>query len=120
MSETSALAQPLAINEQIGTAESDADAAWFDQLLHERFTMRRPAGQLSSKQDFIDGLNTGAQRRTTMQSIEVHGQYRATARCRVEKWALTDREAVQIFDNLRLFIWEDDRWQLISWLTEPI
>lgn len=116
---SSVLSDLVAINERIGPAESQADAAWFDQLLHERFTMRRPGGQLSTKAEFIAGLNTSAQRRTTMTSIEMHGSYRATANCIVEKWALAEPEAVQIFDNLRVFIFEDGRWQLISWLTEP-
>ena len=83
-------------------------------------TMRRPSGPLSTKADFISGLATGAKRQTTMLDLELHGRYRATARCTVEKWALADPEAVQIFDNLRVFIRENGRWQLITWLAEPI
>ena len=120
MTENTALAELVAINERIGPAESQADADWFDQLLHERFTMRRPSGQLSTKAEFIGGLNTSAERRTTLQSVEVHGQYRATASCLVEKWQLDDPATVQVFDNLRVFVHEDGRWQLISWLTEPV
>lgn len=118
--QTTAFAELLQINERIGQAESDADKAWFEQLLHERFTMRRPSGPLSTKTDFISGLATGAKRQTTMLDLELHGRYRATARCTVEKWALADPEAVQIFDNLRVFIRENGRWQLITWLAEPI
>lgn len=116
----STLAQLLAINERIGTAESQADEVWLGQLLHDRFTMRRPGGALSTKEEFISGLALGAERRTTMASIELHGQHRATARCLVEKWALSDPGSVQIFDNLRVFILADGRWQLITWLAEPV
>lgn len=117
---TRALQELLEINQQIGLSESDADGAYFEMLLHPRFTMRRPAGQLSSKAEFIAGLAPGARRRTTVLAIELHGDKRATARCRVDKWALTDPEAVQVFDNLRVFIRSEGRWQLICWLTEPI
>lgn len=120
MSEQTALAELTAINEQIGPAESQADAAWFEELLHEQFVMRRPGGQLSTRAEFISGLNTTAERRTTMQGIQIHGQYRATARCRVDKWDLATPEEVQHFDNLRVFILADGRWQLICWLTEPL
>lgn len=119
MSDSSALADLLALNDRIGSAESEADRQWFEIVLHERFTMRRPGGALSTKAEFIAGLATGAQRRTTVQAIEVHGRFRATARCLVEKWALADPGAVQVFENLRIFIHEDGRWQLITWLAEP-
>ena len=118
--QTTAFTELLQTNERIGQAESDDDKAWFEHLLHERFTMRRPSGPLSTKADFISGLATGAKRQTTMLDLELHGRYRATARCTVEKWALADPEAVQIFDNLRVFIRENGRWQLITWLAEPI
>ena len=84
--QTTAFTELLQINERIGQAESDADKAWFEHLLHERFTMRRPSGPLSTKADFISGLATGATRQTTMLDLELHGRYRATARCTVEKW----------------------------------
>ncbi len=118
--DTEIFAELLAINERIGPAESEADAAWFEAVLHDRFTMRRPSGPLSTKAEFIAGLATGAQRRTTMLDLEVHGRMRATARCRVDKWTLAEPEAVQVFDNLRVFIREDGRWQLITWLAEPL
>jgi len=121
MSEHSAaFAELLEINERIGPAESAADRAWFEDLLHERFTMRRPSGPLSTKEEFVAGLATGAERRTTMLDLEIHGPHRAVARCIVEKWALDDPQIVQRFDNLRVFLHEDGRWQLITWLTEPI
>lgn len=120
MSEATALADLLAINERIGPAESSADADWFETVLHERFTMRRPGGAVSTKAEFIAGLATGAQRRTTMQSVEVQGKHRATSRCLVEKWAVADPDSVQVFDNLRVFILQDGRWQLITWLAEPV
>ncbi len=56
--QTTAFTELLQINERIGQAESDADKAWFEHLLHERFTMRRPSGPLSTKADFISGLAT--------------------------------------------------------------
>ena len=54
-----------------------------------------------------------------MLDLEIHGPHRATARCTVEKWALADPEAVQVFDNLRVFIRENGRWRLLTWLAEP-
>ena len=118
MSDQTTFAELLEINERIGRAESDADKAWFEQLLHERFIMRRPSGPLSTKAEFIAGLTTGARRQTTMLDLEIHGPHRATARCTVEKWALADPEAVQVFDNLRVFIRENGRWRLLTWLAE--
>lgn len=115
-----ALASLLAINHAIGDHESNADVAYFEALLHERFTMRRPGGALADKAGFIAGLATGAHRVTAISQLELHGQYRALARTRTDKWDLANPEVVASFDNLRVFIFEDDRWQLISWLTEPI
>ena len=117
---TSALADLLAINQAIGDHESDADTGYFEALLHERFTMRRPAGALSNKASFIAGLARGAHRVTTISQLELHGQYRAIARTRTDKWDLANPEVVASFDNLRIFVFEDGRWQLISWLTEPV
>ena len=54
-----------------------------------------------------------------MLSVELHGSHRATARCLVDKWALGNPQQVQTFDNLRVFILVDGRWQLITWLAEP-
>lgn len=119
MSDQTALAALLAINERIGSAESAADSAWFQQLLHERFTMRRPGGGLASKAEFLAGLALGSERRTTMVSVETHGSHRATARCLVEKWTLAEPQQVQTFDNLRVFLHQDGRWQLLTWLAEP-
>ncbi|WIY82857.1 nuclear transport factor 2 family protein [Propionimicrobium sp. PCR01-08-3] len=118
--ETSAFTDLLEINELIGQKESATDKDWFESVLHERFTMRRPNGQLSTKSDFISGMNTGAKRQTTIEDLEVHGRYRAICRCRVEKWTLADPEAVQVLDNLRVFVRENGRWQLVTWLAEPI
>lgn len=120
MTQPNALSELLAINERIGAAESAADADWFELVLHDRFTMRRPSGPLSSKEDFIAGLAVGAQRVTTMTAVQVHGEFRATAHCLVAKWDLATPEKVQTFDNLRVFIHQDGRWQLITWLAEPI
>lgn len=109
----------LRTNQNIGPAESSADTPYFAALLHDRFLMRRPGGAWSTKDEFLAGLATGAERETTMLSVELHGQFRATARCLVRKWSLDDPGNVQVFDNLRVFVLEDGRWQLISWLTEP-
>ena len=114
-----ALTELLAINELIGAAESAADSAFFETLLHDRFIMGRPGGMLATRSEFLAGLNTGAQRRTTMQQVELHGRFRATARCRVETWAIAEPDAVQVFDDLRVFLHADGRWQLIAWLAEP-
>lgn len=119
MSDYTALAELMAINERIGPAESAADADWFGELLHDRFTMRRPGGALSTRGEFIAGLAPGSERRTTMLSVELHGSHRATARCLVDEWALGNPQQVQTFDNLRVFILVDGRWQLITWLAEP-
>ncbi|GAA2179923.1 hypothetical protein GCM10009785_08670 [Brooklawnia cerclae] len=116
---TTALAELLEINQRLGDAESAADKGFFRSLLHERFTMRRPGGALSSRDEFVAGLTVGAHRRTTMLALELHGSHRATARCRVDKWTLAEPEAVQSFDNLRVFIHEGGRWQLLTWLAEP-
>ena len=120
MSDQTALAELLAINERIGPAESAADSAWFEQLLHERFTMRRPGGALSTKDEFLAGLAPGSERRTVMVSVETHGTHRATASCLVEKWTLADPQQVQVFDNLRVFLRQDGRWRLLTWLAEPV
>lgn len=110
----------LELNQELGQAESDADAAWFEKVLHERFTMRRPAGQFSTKEDFISGLARGAHRETIMLDLEVLPANRAVARCTVRKWSADQPDAVQLLDNLRVFIFEDNRWQLITWLAEPL
>jgi hypothetical protein len=37
----------------------------------------------------------------------------------VEKWTLAEPQQVQTFDNLRVFLHQDGRWQLLTWLAEP-
>lgn len=108
-----------AINTAIGEAESRADTEYFRALLHERFTMRRPLGDLATKEAFIAGLASGAERRTTILEVQLHGKTRATARTLTHKWDLATPDQLQVFDNLRVFVHQDGRWLLLTWLTEP-
>ena len=119
MSQTNLFDQLLALNDEIGDAESRADTGYFENLLHERFTMRRPSGVISSKADFVSGLTTGAVRETTMTSLQLLAENYAIAECLVRKWDGATPGNVMQFRNLRVFIRDGERWQLLTWLAEP-
>lgn len=108
------------INLEISDAENAADKEFFSRLLHERFTMRKPNGDVATKDEFISGLHTKAGRETIIESIRIEGEFMATARTITRKWDLDRPDDVVHFDNLRVFIFDEGRWQLITWLAEPL
>lgn len=108
------------INLAIGEAENCADRDFFTRLLHSRFTMRKPNGDLATKEEFIAGLHTRAGRETIIESIRVEGEFTATARTITRKWDLDRPDEVVHFDNLRVFCFDEGRWQLLTWLAEPL
>ncbi|GAA1390330.1 nuclear transport factor 2 family protein [Luteococcus peritonei] len=115
------------LNRRIGEAESAADRDFFEALLCEQFVMQRPTGRLDDRAALLDGLATGAVRRTEQVKVQTFGERRAVVTCLVTKWQETEGGATgpgadaACFHNLRVFIRDGHAapWRLLAWLNEP-
>lgn len=110
------------LNDAIADAESRADRAFFEELLHPQFVMIRPSGLVATRAEFLDGLAPGDHR--VMSDVEVteYPERRAVVRCTVVKWTgAPDAPPADAprYDNLRLFWRTDERWTLVAWVNEP-
>ena len=104
-----------ALNLEIGKREDAGDQGFFTELLASAFAMRRASGAVVGKADYLAALKPSppGTRVTHLGSIALHGQQRATVTCTV---AMGDKR----FHNLRLFIRQDARWQLLAWANEEV
>lgn len=115
------------LNRRIGQAESAADRGFFESLLCEQFVMQRPTGRLDDRTALLDGLATGAVRRTEQIQVQTFGERRAVVTCLVTKWqgggggASEPGADAACFHNLRVFIRDGHAapWKLLAWLNEP-
>ena len=111
-----------ALDGEIADAESRADRAFFEGLLHPRFVMIRPSGVVATRAEFIDGLSSGDRRLVSDVEVTELPTRRAVVRCTVVKWSgaeTTPPADAPRYDNLRLYWRTDDRWQLVAWVNEP-
>lgn len=111
-----------ALDEEIADAESRADRAFFEGLLHPRFVMIRPSGVVATRAEFLDGLTAGDRRVVSDVDVTEYPTRRAVVRCTVVKWSgsgATPPADAPRYDNLRLYWRTDDGWQLVSWVNEP-
>lgn len=111
------------LNEAIADAESRADRAFFEELLHPQFVMIRPSGVVATRREFLDGLAAGAQRVMSDVQVTEFPERRAIIRCTVLKWSgdtATPPADAPRFDNLRLFWRTDEGWRLVAWVNEPV
>ncbi|MEP6559654.1 MAG: nuclear transport factor 2 family protein [Nakamurella sp.] len=107
------------INHAIGDAESEADRAFFQELLAPAFSMVRPDGvRFDDRTHFLNSLTISSPRSTRIDSITVFDN-RAIVICAVSKDG--DSGPMQ-HRNIRIFTRMDSRspWQLLSWVTEPL
>lgn len=111
------------LNEAVADAESRADRAFFEELLHEQFVMIRPSGEVATRGEFLDGLAVGAQRVMSDVQVMQFPERRAVIRCTVVKWSgdtVTPPADAPRYDNLRLFWRTDAGWRLVAWVNEPV
>ncbi len=106
------------MNDEIARAEDQADVAFFERLLHERFAMLRPIGAWEGRDGFISRLVAGGSRRSWPSEVHVFGN-RASVWCVVDK---VDAAMVSSNHNLRTFVraGRNEPWQLVAWLNEPV
>ena len=111
------------LNDAIGDAESRADRAFFEELLHPQFFMIRPSGVVATRAEFLDGLFANARRVTSDVHVTEFPERRALVRCTVVKWS-GDREKPPAdaprYDNVRLFWRTDEGWRLVAGVNEPV
>lgn len=111
-----------ALDEAIADAESRADRAFFEGLLHPRFVMIRPSGLVATRGEFLDGLVPGDRRAVADVEVTPYPTRRAVVRCTVVKWSgtgATPPPDAPRYDNLRLYWRTDEGWQLVAWVNEP-
>jgi len=106
------------LNDEIARAEDRGDAAFFEQLLHQRFAMLRPNGAWEGRDGFIGRLAAGGSRHSRPGEMHIFGR-RATVWCVVDK---ADDGVVNSNHNLRTFVRSspEEPWQLVTWLNEPL
>ena len=106
------------LNVRIGAEETKGDAAskeWLGQVIAPVLAFRRASGKLDGRTAYLAGIGPSAPRETTIQAIEVAGD-RAIVRCVV---TMKSPDGEKRYDNLRLFVRLDSRWQLLGWANEP-
>lgn len=103
---------------EIGEAENTG-AKYLARLSHERFTMRKPNGELATKPEFIAPAHR-CRARDRRRINPCGGQFMATASSSPANVTWPASEKVVYFDNLRFFVFTDDRWQLLSWFAGPL
>jgi hypothetical protein len=101
-----------AINDRIGTAESNGDARELDFLLAPALAFRRASGACVDRQAFMAEVAPGQPRETRVESVDVLDANRAIVRCTVQVGVDDQRRA---YDNLRVFVRVDGSWRLLGW-----
>jgi hypothetical protein len=107
------------LNVAIGDAEARGDRSFFEALLAPVFCMVRPDGlRFDDRTGFLAALQPGPRRRTRVESVVEHDN-RAVVTCTVAKG---DGADAAVHRNIRTFSRPGPaaRWQLVSWVTEPV
>jgi hypothetical protein len=103
----------ITVNEEIGRRESAGDKSYFESLLAEKFSMLRANNVIDDRDEYLLKLTPSAHRTTTLTSVSFIGSRRAVVTCIVEMGG-------KLYDNLRIFVRSDDKWQLLSWANEEL
>ncbi len=107
------------LNVAIGDAEARGDHAFFEALLAPAFAMVRPDGlRFDDRSAFLAALRPGPRRRTRVDSVVTYDN-RAVVTCSVAKGEGPD---AAVHRNIRVLSrpGPSTRWQLVSWVTEPL
>jgi len=100
----------------IASAETTGDVKFFEDLLHERFVMRRANGNFTDRRDFLSKVSRSAERQVRVNSIAILGKHRATMDYVV---TMPVEGAVANFQNFLLFVREaTEPWKLLCWANE--
>lgn len=113
------LEQLRTLNVEVGEAESEGDAGYFEELLAPVFAMRRADGTMADRDSFIEAVRRSPPRDTEIETITLLPLDRAIVACIV---TVHLPEGPQRFHNARLFMRasSDCPWRLLAWANERL
>ena len=111
------------LNIEIGRAEKDHAVTSLERILHERLVFRRASGKIVGKQEYLGALPNTTY--TVLESTDVEEMHEGNE---VAVWAVNvrakgltaDGNFSGIFRNVRMFVLQDERWQLLAWANTKI
>lgn len=105
-----------AMNLEFPTRENAGDRSYFESRLAAAFAMRRGNGVVIGREQFLQELKPGGDRKcVALDSVSVLGERRAVVTCVVHA-------AGKSYQNLRLLIQDEaapEGWLLLAWANEP-
>jgi Domain of unknown function (DUF4440) len=101
----------IAVNQAITDAENAGDWTAMEPLIAANMAFRRADGSIIDRRTFFDALKPGGNRILHNCTPLIVSENRAVVRCIIK---VGDAD----YDNLRLFVRVDGKWQLLGWANE--
>jgi hypothetical protein len=111
------------LNEEIRVKEQAGEKPYFDELLADTFLFRRADGTIVDKRQYLDDLGSVAKNpyerlESVVENVTLDGVSGVVNVLVLAKRKKMERAAV--FQNVRVFIRQDENWKLIMWVNTKI
>lgn len=112
-----------ALDASFDRAAREKDAATLTQLLHKDFCMVNPDGTLKDRDTMVLEIleaNMDYERKVTEENIVLNGNAVRNTAVIEMKGIVTDRDVTGSYLNTALYVFEDDRWQMLNNSIAPL